>query len=121
VLPEKEVVSLDGTTLEDVLALAGVTRIAVAGLLSEMCVSATVRGALARGLQVVLAHDAHATYNLDDILASVVSRVAEHALGDAVELADAVSVTYGRPSKHADKRSGNECSFGIIPSKPNDR
>jgi streptothricin hydrolase len=111
----------EGTALEDVLARTGVTRIAVAGLLSEMCVSATVRGALARGLQVVLVHDAHATYNLDDIPASVVARVAEHALGDAIELADAVSVTFGRPSKHEDKRSGNECGFGSIPSKPNDR
>ena len=88
----------DGTELEDVLARKGVTRIAVAGLLSEMCVSATVRGALVRGLQVVLVHDAHATYNLDDIPSSIVSRVAEHALGDEVELADAVSVMFGRPS-----------------------
>lgn len=90
----------DGTELEDILARKGVTRIAVAGLLSEMCVSATVRGALARGLQVVLVHDAHATYNLDDIPSSIVARVAEHALGDQVELADAVLVTFGRPSKH---------------------
>lgn len=89
--------SFDGTELEDVLARKGVSRIAVAGLLSEMCVSATVRGALARGLQVVLIHDAHATYNLDDIPSSVVSRVAEHALGDEVELVDAVSVMFGRP------------------------
>ena len=111
----------DGTELEDVLARTGVTRIAVAGLLSEMCVSATVRGALARGLQVVLVHDAHATYNLDDIPSSLVSRVAEHALGDAVELADAVSVTFSRPSKHGNKRSGNERGFGIIRSKRNDR
>jgi streptothricin hydrolase len=89
----------DGTALADVLARTGVTHIAVAGLLSEMCVSATVRGALARGLQVVLVHDAHATYNLDDIdiPASIVARVAEHALGDEIELADTVSVTFGRP------------------------
>jgi nicotinamidase-related amidase len=87
----------DGTELEEVLARKGVSRIAVAGLLSEMCVSATVRGALARGLQVVLVHDAHATYNLDDIPSSIVSRVAEHALGDEVELADAASVLFGRP------------------------
>lgn len=90
----------DGTALEDVLAHNGVTRIAVAGLLSEMCVSATVRGALGRGHQVVLVHDAHATYDLDDIPSSIVSRVAEHALGDEVELADVVSVAFGRPSKH---------------------
>jgi streptothricin hydrolase len=87
----------DGTALEDVLARQGATRIAVAGLLSEMCVSATVRGALARGLHVVLVHDAHATYDLDDIPASVVSRVAEHALGDQVVLADTIAVIFEQP------------------------
>jgi nicotinamidase-related amidase len=70
--------------------------VAVAGLLSEMCVSATVRGALERGIQVVLVHDAHGTYNLDDIPASTVARVAEHALGDEVELANASSVRFDR-------------------------
>ena len=87
----------DGTELEDILARRGVTRIAVAGLLSEMCVSATVRGALARGFHVVLVHDAHATYNLDDIPSSIVARVAEHALGDEIELADTLSIRFGRP------------------------
>jgi nicotinamidase-related amidase len=85
-----------GTDLEDVLARNGVTRIAVAGLLSEMCVSATVRGALARGLEVVLVHDAHATYHLDAIPASIVARVAEHALGDQLELADTDRVSFDR-------------------------
>jgi hypothetical protein len=46
------------------------------------------------GFQVVLVRDAHATYNLDDIPAAIVSRVAEHALGDEVELTDATSVTF---------------------------
>ncbi len=86
----------DGTELEDVLTRKRVTCIAVAGLLSEMCVSATVRGALARGFHIVLVRDAHATYNLDDIPAAIVARVAEHALGDEVELIDAASVTFGQ-------------------------
>ncbi len=86
----------DGTALEDVLTRKRVTCIAVAGLLSEMCVSATVRGALARGFHIVLVRDAHATYNLDDIPAAIVARVAEHALGDEVELIDAASVTFGQ-------------------------
>jgi nicotinamidase-related amidase len=90
----------EGTELENLLARKSVRRIAVAGLLSEMCVSATVRGALARGLQVVLVHDAHATYDLDEISASIVSRVAEHALGDEIELADAAAVQFSRPSQH---------------------
>jgi streptothricin hydrolase len=32
--------------------------------MSEMCVSATARSALQRGIAVVLAHDAHATYDI---------------------------------------------------------
>lgn len=87
----------EGTELETVLAGNHVTRIAVAGLLSEMCVSATVRGALRRGIEVMLVHDAHGTYNLDDIPSSIVSRVAEHALGDEVEIVKAASVTFRRP------------------------
>lgn len=89
----------DGTELADLLTRNQVRRIAVVGLLSEMCVSATVRGALARGLQVVLIRDAHATYNLDDIPAAIVARVAEHALGDEVELIDSASATFGRSAR----------------------
>jgi len=86
----------DGTELEKVLARKHITRIAVVGVLSEMCVSATVRSALKRGIEVVLVHDAHGTYNLDDIPSSIVSRVAENALGDEVELANAALVTFSR-------------------------
>jgi len=88
----------DGTELADILARNQVRRFAVVGLLSEMCVSATVRGALARGFHVILVRDAHATYNLDDIPAAIVARVAQHALGDEVDLIDAASVTFGRPA-----------------------
>lgn len=88
-----------GTELENLLRRNGVTRLAVAGLLSEMCVRATVRGAFARGFQVVLVHDAHATYDLEEIPASVVARVAEHALGDQLELADTDSVVFERLSE----------------------
>ena len=86
----------EGTELETILAHKHITRIAVAGLLSEMCVSATVRSALKRGIEVVLVHDAHGTYNLDDIPSSIVSRVAEHALGDEIELAQAAEVAFHR-------------------------
>jgi nicotinamidase-related amidase len=75
-----------GTPLGELLESRGVRRIAICGLLSEMCVSATTRSALARGYQVVLPHDGHGTYDLDDIPAAVVARVAEHALGDEPEL-----------------------------------
>jgi nicotinamidase-related amidase len=75
-----------GTPLTRLLAERGVRRVAICGVLSEMCVSATARSALARGFGVVLPHDGHGTYDLDDIPAAVVARVAEHALGDQPEL-----------------------------------
>jgi len=76
------------TSLGQLLENHKVRRIVIGGLLSEMCVSATARTALSRGFQVVLPHDAHGTYDVDDIPASVVARVAEHALGEGIELAD---------------------------------
>jgi streptothricin hydrolase len=76
---------------------SGVRRFAVAGLLSEMCVSATIRSAFARGFEVVLIRGAHATYDLDEIPAEVVSRVAEHALGDRLELLDVLRVAFVAP------------------------
>jgi streptothricin hydrolase len=71
--------------------LSDVRRVALCGVLSEMCVSATARSALARGYEVVLPHDGHATFDLDDIPAAVVARVAEHALGDEPELVAATT------------------------------
>jgi nicotinamidase-related amidase len=88
----------DGTGLEDVFAVAGVRRIAVAGVQSEMCVSATIRGALARGFEVVLVRDAHATHDVEDIPSAIVSRVAEHALGDEIDLAPTAAVTFIAPT-----------------------
>ena len=75
-----------GTALGDLLAARDICRVAICGARSEMCVSATARAALARGLEVVLPHDGHATYDLDAIPADVVARVAEHALGDELQL-----------------------------------
>ena len=88
-----------GTGLGELLDQRGVRRVAVGGLLSEMCVSATVRAAMARGLRVVVARDAHGTYDLDDIPAHVVARVAEHALGDEPELVDSVAVRFVAPPR----------------------
>lgn len=82
-----------GTDLGHTLITRRVGRLAVAGLLSEMCVSATARTALEAGFGVVLPHDAHATYDIAAapgfgaaVPAPLVSRVAEWALGDQIEL-----------------------------------
>lgn len=86
-----------GTPLAEVLAEWGVGAVAICGLMSEMCVSATARTALARELRVVLAQDAHATTGIpavpgvrEAVSAEVVSRVAEWALGDGLELVPTV-------------------------------
>jgi nicotinamidase-related amidase len=78
----------DGTALGEVLVGAGVRSVAICGLMSEMCVQATARTALARGYRVVLPYDAHATHHIpavpgvsDEVPAHVVSRVAAWALG----------------------------------------
>ncbi|MFI7341462.1 isochorismatase family protein [Streptomyces sp. NPDC050085] len=81
------------TGLEKLLHAAGVGALAVCGVMSEMCVMATARAALERGFRVVVPHDAHATYDIpaasgisDVVPAAQVSRVAEWALGDEVEI-----------------------------------
>ncbi|MFI1014999.1 isochorismatase family protein [Streptomyces sp. NPDC020965] len=88
-----------GTGLGELLEQRGVRRLVIAGMLSEMCVSATAHGAMEHGFAVILPHDAHATYGLDDLPAAVVSRVAEHALGSDPEfVATAAAVRFTRPA-----------------------
>jgi nicotinamidase-related amidase len=94
-----------GTSLAARLEQHRVSRLAIAGLLSEMCVSATARGAMERGYRVVLPHDAHASYDIPPgpgfagtVPAGTVARVAEWALGDQAELtAHAADVIFARP------------------------
>jgi streptothricin hydrolase len=80
------------TRLAPLLAGHGVSRLVVCGVLSEFCVSATARGALDRGLGVVLPHDAHATYDVPagpgspGVPAELAARAAEWALGDEVAI-----------------------------------
>ncbi len=91
------------TELEELLREEGVTSLAICGVMSEMCVSATARTALDLDFRVVMPHDAHGTYDIpaaegisDAVPAATVSRVAEWALGDEVEVvpsADEVSLT----------------------------
>jgi nicotinamidase-related amidase len=94
-----------GTPLAGALLGHQVKRLAVAGVMSEMCVSATARSALEKGFGVVLPHDAHATYDIPAapglgaaVPAAIVARVAEWALGDEIELVrSAAHVTFTAP------------------------
>ncbi|MFH9726141.1 isochorismatase family protein [Streptomyces sp. NPDC017254] len=97
------------TALGGVLTEAGVRAVAVCGVMSEMCVQATARTALARGYRVVVPHDAHATQDVpavagisETIPAATVSRVAAYALGsDAEVTVSATDVTFTAPAGFA--------------------
>ena len=81
------------TELANVLTERRIRHLAVCGVMSEMCVSATARSALSRGYHVVLPHDGHATYDIpaveglaDSVPHAMASRVAEWALGDQIDI-----------------------------------
>lgn len=80
----------DGTDLHDVLLANSVKTIAICGVLSEMCVAATVRTAMERGYDVLLPHDAHATYDVpagpgsEGVPAAMAARAAEWSLGSNI-------------------------------------
>ncbi|MFC9943331.1 isochorismatase family protein [Streptomyces pratensis] len=90
------------TSLEALLTASGVESLAVCGLMSEMCVQATARTALALDHQVVLPYDAHATHDIPAapgisaaVPAATVSRVAAWAISqDADVTARAADVTF---------------------------
>ncbi|MBS7812765.1 isochorismatase family protein [Roseococcus pinisoli] len=102
VLRKRQDDGFDGTDLEARLRTLGIRVIAFGGVLSEMCLAATARGALARGFTVILAHDVHATYDVPAgpggspfVPAHLAARAAEWSLGDeAVLLASATDVEF---------------------------
>ncbi|WP_250286354.1 cysteine hydrolase family protein [Streptomyces atroolivaceus] len=81
------------TTLQARLTASGVRSLAVCGLMSEMCVQATARTAVALGYRVVLPHDAHATHDIPAepgisaaVPAATVSRVAAWAISQDADV-----------------------------------
>ncbi|KSV94270.1 isochorismatase family protein [Sinorhizobium sp. GL28] len=86
----------DGTDLEDLLRKREIETIAICGMLSEMCLAATARTAMVKGFTVILANDAHATYDVPPgpgrspmVPARLAARAAEWSLGDEIVLVDA--------------------------------
>ena len=57
--------SFRDTVLEDELRKAGVDELVVCGMMTSMCVDATVRAAVDLGFDTTVAHDACATCELD--------------------------------------------------------
>jgi nicotinamidase-related amidase len=63
IVDKKKPDAFEGTNLQTLLKARGVRQLVIAGLQSEFCVQATCRGAHARGYSVMLASDAHGTYD----------------------------------------------------------
>jgi nicotinamidase-related amidase len=57
--------SFVGTSLEEDLRVAGIDELVVAGMMSSMCVDATVRAAADKGFAVTVVHDACAAPDLE--------------------------------------------------------
>ncbi|MEV6161314.1 isochorismatase family protein [Streptomyces sp. NPDC052052] len=102
VIRKTEADGFQRTALASLLTESGVRGLAICGVMSEICVQATARTALALGYRVVMPHDAHATHDIPAapgisgaVPAAAVSRVAEWALGSALEvIAHAADVTF---------------------------
>lgn len=86
----------EGTSLQHILDDLRVQSLVICGVLSEMCVAATARAALTRGYEVLLPHDAHATYDVpagpgsEAVPAAMAARAAEWSLGDEIMLCASV-------------------------------
>lgn len=116
------------TSLEATLNTAGVRSLAVCGLMSEMCVQATARTAIALGYRVVLPYDAHATYDIPAepgisaaVPAATVSRVAAWPLScdaDVTTRAAAIAFTAApgtAPSELGVERADDSPEFTSAP------
>jgi nicotinamidase-related amidase len=82
-----------GTELASLLADA--REVVIVGMQSEYCVRETALAALGRGLTVVLAQGAHATYGRGERTAAEIAAVVEAELGQAgAQVLDADDITF---------------------------
>jgi nicotinamidase-related amidase len=63
VVEKRNISAFHGTDFHDRLKKVGIDRIVIAGMQTEMCVDSACRAAKALGYQVVLASDAHTTFD----------------------------------------------------------
>ncbi|GAC1340505.1 MAG: cysteine hydrolase family protein [Candidatus Dormibacteria bacterium] len=83
-----------GSDLGAKLATLGIGRVVVCGMLSDHCVAATSRGARRKGFDVVLASEAHATYDQDQPAAVISAAVEADLRADGVEIQAAADIDF---------------------------
>jgi nicotinamidase-related amidase len=76
VIEKRNISAFQDTDLHERLTKAGIDRLIVAGMQTEMCVDSACRAAKALGYRVVLASDAHTTFDTDVLSAELI--VAHH-------------------------------------------
>jgi nicotinamidase-related amidase len=85
-----------GTELHRRLQEAGIDRLVIAGMQTEMCVDSACRGAAALDYRVVLVADGHTTFDTPAIAADLIIAHHNRLLGRGfVELAEAGRVRFG--------------------------
>lgn len=65
VVEKRHISAFHDTDFHDRLKKAGINRLVIAGMQTEMCVDSACRAAAALGYRVVLASDAHTTFDTD--------------------------------------------------------
>jgi len=70
--------SFEDTTLEAILAQAGVGHLVVTGAQTDACIRSTIHGAFTRGYDVTLVSDAHTTSDLSELGAPVPEQLITH-------------------------------------------
>ncbi len=95
VIEKRHISAFHGTDFHDRLNKAGIDRLVIAGMQTEMCVDSACRAAVALGYRVVLAGDAHTTFDTSVLPAERI--VAHHNKtldGAFVELSTASSIGF---------------------------
>ncbi len=85
-----------GTGLDDRLKRAGVDQLVLTGMQSEYCVTSAIRGAYERGYRLILASDAHSTFDTKVAKArDIIAIVNETTSGSFAKLVSAADVEFG--------------------------
>lgn len=82
------------TNLDAELKRRNISHVVIAGLQSEFCIRATVRGALAHGYTVTLVADGHSTFDGSSEPAEQISQGINRELGNQVALARAADIAF---------------------------
>jgi nicotinamidase-related amidase len=95
VVVKRNISAFHGTDFHDRLKRAGVDRLVIAGMQTEMCVDTACRAAKALGYEVVLAADAHTTFDNKVLPAERIVAHHNNALDGAfAELSNAADITF---------------------------